>query len=610
MSKKFPLSVLSLAAALAGLHAVPAAALERDAAATPSNPATPAGAAAAASAASTAASAALTDRLIVKYRSAERAAAPSASSQLRASAMTQRHGVQLSHLRRLSNGAHVFRLDRPLSAAQLRQVAEDLRNGDADVEYAEPDALMQPQFTPDDARWAAQWPLHEATAGVRAPTAWEKSTGAGVVVAVVDTGVRPHPDLLANLLPGRDFITDNTIARDGDGRDADPIDPGDWTTANACYSGWTATKSTWHGTHVAGIVAAVANNATGVAGVAFGARVLPVRVLGRCGGYTSDIADGMVWAAGGSVAGQPDNPTPARVVNLSLGGAGACSVTYQNAIAKARERGAVVVVAAGNSAMDVVHAQPANCPGVVAVAAVKRSGQRASYSNYGAGVALAAPGGDSDYPVLSTLNAGTTTPGADSYGNLRGTSMAAPHVAGVAALMLSRNPGLTPDEVATRLKNSARPFTAACGGCGAGLLDANAAVDAAGGGATSVPDVAEVADTEPNDNIAQAQMLSALPALVRGTLRSSGDLDLFGVRVPPGKALTARLAPNAEANYDLIAVDASGARLAASTLTGSQADTVTVRNDGAAGMAVYLRVRWISGTTGDAGTYRLGVGVN
>ncbi|WP_066342794.1 S8 family peptidase [Azohydromonas lata] len=599
MSKKFSLSVLSLAAALAGLHAAPAAALERDAA--------PAASGAPASAA---ASAALTDRLIVKYRSAERAAAPSAASQLRASAMTQRHGVKLSHLRRLANGAHVFKLDRPLSGAELRQVADDLRNGDADVEYAEPDALMQPQFTPDDARWSAQWPLHDATAGLRAPTAWEKSTGAGVVVAVVDTGVRPHPDLLANLLPGRDFITDDTVARDGDGRDADPTDPGDWTTAGACYYGWTATKSTWHGTHVAGIVAAVANNGVGVAGVAFGAKVLPVRVLGRCGGYTSDIADGLFWAAGGSVAGQPDNPTPARVVNLSLGGAGACSVTYQNAISGARALGAVVVVAAGNGAMDVANSQPANCPGVVAVAAVKRSGGRASYSNYGAGVALAAPGGDSDYPVLSTLNAGTTTPGADSYGGLRGTSMAAPHVSGVAALMLSRNPGLTPDEVATRLKNAARPFPAACSGCGAGLLDANAAVDAAGGGTASVPDVADVADTEPNDNIAQAQRLATLPALVRGTLRSASDLDLFGVSLAAGQALTARLTPNAESNYDLIAVDASGARLAASTLTGSQTDTVTVRNNGTAAMAVYLRVRWISGTTGDAGTYRLAVEVN
>ena len=596
---KTQIHLLSLAAALAGLHAAPAAAVERDGG--------PAGAYASAPA-SSAASAALTDRLIVKYRSAARADAPSAASQLRAAAMVQRHGVRLSHVRRLADGAHVFRLDRPMSAEQLRQIAEDLRNGDADVEYAEADALMQPQLTPDDARYGAQWPLFDATSGLRAPTAWEKSTGTGVVVAVVDTGVRPHADLQDNLLPGRDFVTDTFIARDGDGRDADPADPGDWTTADQCYPGWTAARSTWHGTHVAGIVAAVANNAAGVAGVAFGARVLPVRVLGRCGGYTSDIADGLYWAAGGSVSGQPANATPARVINLSLGGAGGCSVTYQNAIAGARALGAVVVVAAGNSAMDVSNAQPANCPGVIAVAAVKRSGARASYSNYGAGVALAAPGGDSDYPVLSTLNAGTTTPAADSYGNLRGTSMAAPHVSGTAALMLARNPGLTPDEVATRLKNSARPFPASCGGCGAGLLDANAAVDAAGGSAQ--PDVTDVADTEPNDNIARAQMLGALPALVRGTLRSSSDLDLFGVQLAAGRTLTARLTPNASANYDLIAVDASGARLDASTLSGSQTDTVSVRNGGGAAMAVYLRVRWSSGATGDAGTYRLAVEVN
>jgi serine protease len=455
---------------------------------------------------------------------------------------------------------------------------------------------------PDDTRYGEQWDLFEATAGIRAPTAWEKSTGAGVVVAVIDTGVRPHVDLAAHLVSGRDFISSTFTARDGDGRDDDPSDPGDWSTAGQCYSGSPANKSSWHGTHVAGTVAALTNNGLGVAGVAFGARVLPVRVLGRCGGYSSDIADGMVWAAGGSVADQPANAHPARVLNLSLGGAGSCSITYRNAIATVRGLGAVVVVAAGNGAMDVSNQQPANCPGVIAVAAVNRSGGRASYSNFGAGVALPAPGGDSDAGVLSTHNAGSTTPGADSYGSYRGTSMATPHVAATAALMLARNPRLTPDEVATRLQDSARPFPAACGQCGSGLLDANAAVDAAGGSVATT-----VAEVEPNDSLARAQSLETLPATVLGALRSSSDLDVYGVRLAPGQRLTARLTPGATANYDLVAVDAEGKRLDASLLTGAQTDTVSVRNAGSAAMAVYLRVRWREGV---AGAYQLGVAVD
>ncbi|WP_298231761.1 S8 family peptidase [uncultured Azohydromonas sp.] len=576
-----------VAASLLALQAAPASAFERDAAAP-------------ASAASTAPVAARTDRLIIKYRSAASAAAPAAASRLRAEAALQRRGAKLTHLRRLGDGADVFKLDRPLSEDELRGVGEELRNGDADVEYVEPDALMQPQLVPNDVRYGQQWALFEATAGIRAPTAWEKSTGAGVVVAVIDTGVRPHADLAKNLLPGRDFVTDTFIARDGNGRDEDPSDPGDWSSAGQCYFGSPAAKSSWHGTHVAGTVAAVTNNGSGVAGVAFGAKVLPVRVLGRCGGYSSDIADGMVWAAGGHVAGQPANPNPARVLNLSLGGAGSCSTTYRNAIATVRGLGAVVVVAAGNQSSDAGLHQPASCPGVIAVAAVKRNGARASYSNYGAVVDLAAPGGDSDSAILSTLNAGGTTPGADSYGSYRGTSMATPHVAGTVALMLSRNPKLTPDEVEARLKESARPFPAACGQCGSGLLDANAAVDAAGGGSVAMT----VTEVEPNDSIARAQPLDELPATVLGALRSSTDQDLFSVRLAAGQRLSARLTPTADANYDLIAVDTDNRRLNASLLPGSQPDTVRVHNTGAAAMSVVLRVRW---TGGVAGAYRLEV---
>jgi subtilisin family serine protease len=234
---------------------------------------------------------------------------------------------------------------------------------------------------------------------------------------------------------------------------------------------------------VAGTIAAVTNNANGVAGVAYGAKVQPVRALGRCGGYTSDIADGIIWASGGTVTGLPVNSTPARVINLSLGGSGACDDTTRAAVDGARGRGAVVVVAAGNSNVDVSNSSPANCQGVIAVAAVDRSGGKAYYSNFGLGITLAAPGGDmrssGTNGVLSTWNLGTTTPGADAYAFSSGTSMATPHVSAVAALMFSANPGLKPGQVKQLLKSSARAFPATCSQCGAGIVDAGAAVSSA-----------------------------------------------------------------------------------------------------------------------------------
>jgi serine protease len=230
---------------------------------------------------------------------------------------------------------------------------------------------------------------------------------------------------------------------------------------------------------VAGTIAALTNNGTGVAGVAYGAKVVPVRVLGKCGGYTSDIADGIIWASGGTVSGVPNIAARAQVINMSLGGSGACDTTTQNAINSARSRGTVVVVAAGNESQNASNSNPANCAGVIAVAATNKSGGKASYSNYGTIVDVAAPGGDTGAGILSTLNAGTTSPGADSYASYMGTSMATPHVAGVVALMLSANPNLTPDDVAAKLKSTARAFPAACSGCGAGIVNAAAAVNAA-----------------------------------------------------------------------------------------------------------------------------------
>jgi serine protease len=301
--------------------------------------------------------------------------------------------------------------------------------------------------------------------GINAPAARERASGAGIVVAVIDTGYRPHADLAGQILPGYDFISTASVANDGNGRDADASDPGDAVRAGEC-GGQPAQDqdASWHGTHVAGTIAALTNNGGGVAGAAHGAKILPVRVPGKCGGYTSDIADGIIRASGGTVSGVPANAHRARVLNLSLGGA--CGSTTQNAIDSARSRGTVVVVAAGNANVDAGGTTPANCQGVVAVAATNRAGGKASYSNIGSVVDPAAPGGDSGGYILSTINTGTTAPAGDGYAYYAGTSMATPHVAGTAALMLSKNGALTADEVEARLKGLRRRHRQRCRGGG------------------------------------------------------------------------------------------------------------------------------------------------
>ena len=324
-------------------------------------------------------------------------------------------------------------MDRRLSLAEAEQLARDIVASDPNVEYAEPDRILRHTLTPNDPRYNEQWHYFEAAGGINAPPAWDKSTGTGVVVAVIDTGYRPHADLAANILPGYDFISDTFVANDGNVRDSDASDPGDWINAGECGPGDPAAfeASSWHGTHVAGTIAARTNNSLGVAGVAFNARIVPARVLGKCGGYTSDIADAIVWTSGGTVSGVPANANPAKVLSISLGGGGACDTTTQNAINSARSRGASVIVAAGNSNANASNFTPANCSGVVTVAAVGRNGGKASYSNFGATVEVAAPGGSGGAnSVLSTLNAGSTSPGADSYALYNGTSMATPHVVG------------------------------------------------------------------------------------------------------------------------------------------------------------------------------------
>jgi hypothetical protein len=228
---------------------------------------------------------------------------------------------------------------------------------------------------------------------------------------------------------------------------------------------------------VAGIVAAVANNAEGVTGAAPGVKIEPVRALGDCGGYLSDVIDGITWASGGTVSGVPANPNPAKTINLSVGGTAACPSAMQAAIDAAVGRGTTVFVAAGNENQPAANNAPANCNNVITVGASNQSGARASYSNYGAAVDLMAPGGDTGAGILSTYNAGATTPGAETYGYLMGTSMATPMAASVGALMKAADSSLTPSQIETKLKATARTMPGACsGGCGAGLIDASAAV--------------------------------------------------------------------------------------------------------------------------------------
>ena len=384
-------------------------------------------------------------------------------------------------------------------------------------------------------------------------------------------------------------------SNDGNGRDSDPSDPGDWNTANQCEQGDPAANSSWHGTHVAGTIAAVGNNSQGVIGVAYGAKVQAVRVLGRCGGYTSDIADGMIWASGGTVSGLPANGTPAKVLNLSLGGSGACDTTSQNAINSARSRGATVVIAAGNSNVNVSNASPANCSGVIAVAAVGPTGGKAYYSNYGSLIDVAAPGGDtsggSANGIRSTLNAGTTTPGADSYAYYQGTSMATPHVAGVVALMYQAKPAATPDEIETALKTSTRAFPATCSQCGTGIVDAPNAIakllnpGGGGGGGTTLN------ETESNNTIATANTVANANTTVNGTLSSTSDTDYFRVTLPAGKTLTATLNPGSK-DYDLYIYNSSGTQLASSTKGAGQIDSATSANTGTTSVTRIVRVRY------------------
>ncbi len=455
-----------------------------------------------------------------------------------AATLAGRQGLALRDGRMIDARSQVVWGDKTLTSATLAaRLAQD-----ADVEYAVPDERRYPLALPNDpllpasssaalaaGQWYLQAPDSTLVAAINAVGAWALTTGsASIVVADVDTGVLlTHPDLSAKLVAGYDFVSSTTTAGDGGGRDSDATDPGDWTTANQCGSGHAATNSSWHGTKTSSIIGAHTNNGVGMAGVGHDVKILPVRVLGKCGGSDSDIIAGMLWAAG--LTSVPTaNPNPAKVINLSLGGSGSCGAAYQDAINQLVAAGVTVVAAAGNEEGLAVSV-PANCTGVVAVAGVRHSGTKVGFSSLGPEVALAAPGGNCInssgaclYPILTATNSGTTTAGTHGYSNSSnysvGTSFAAPMVSGAAALMLSVNPSLKPAQIKSLLQSTARSFPTQPAGssvpacraptstvqdecycttstCGAGLLDVGAAVTAAASAAAPTASITASAST-------------------------------------------------------------------------------------------------------------------
>ncbi|MCY7314896.1 MAG: S8 family serine peptidase [Rubrivivax sp.] len=465
----------------------------------------------------------------------------------RAASLSQRVGSSLRAGSAVGADAMVMHAD----GVDADTLARQLRAA-PDVAYAEPNgrkrivaAPNDPLYPatapgvrpsgPDSGQWYLRTPDNTIKSAINIEGAWARTTGSGsVVVAVLDTGTRyDHPDLSRRLLRGYDFVNDPAVGNDGDGRDADANDPGDWTTPAEnsdpagkfykCDPAGTgqaeASRSSWHGTSTASLIGAAANTvpAAGMAGAANGVRVLPVRVLGKCFGSDGDILAGMLWAAGISQPGVPDNPTPANVLNMSLGGTGICKPNYQAVVDQIIARGVSIVAAAGNTAGGQVN-EPANCRGVVGVLALRHAGTKVGFSDLGTEISIAAPGGNCIntaantpcvYPILAAGNAGEQGPAApnwtDSFRPSVGTSFSSPLVASVAALMLSRQPALTPAQLRSTLQSTARPFPTSgaetpgetvpvCRApnagvaqlqcycttafCGAGMLDASAAVAA------------------------------------------------------------------------------------------------------------------------------------
>ena len=488
--------------------------------------------------------------------------------------LVKRVGLTIARSGQITPSMHVLYMPKTLYGGDVVNALAALR-ADPAVQFATVDGRRYAlQKIPDDPLFQpttganGQWyfnnpatssitvsgTIYQDLSATDAVDAWTSTTGtAGIVIADVDTGIRfDHPDLLraglgGRLLPGYDFVGQDynpnspynalgtfDIANDGDGWDPDPSDPGDWISQtdidnpNGLFANDAIANSSWHGTRVVGIFGALTNNDVGIAGMTWGSWVLPVRALGKGGGYDSDIIAGIEWAAGmpgvtdpDTGASVPDNPYPADIINLSLGGGtDACTSSdgqaYETAFQTVTGMGVLVVIAAGNASGPVE--LPGNCatvvPGVMAVAGLRNVGTKVGYSSLGAQVSVSAPAGncinttgDCLRSMDSTTNTGLTTPvlavnGGDTYTNETnynvGTSFATPLVSGIAALMRSVNDNLTPAQLQARIEASAAAFPPAgtepvcpttdadnecscpaSGQCGTGMVNANSAVQAA-----------------------------------------------------------------------------------------------------------------------------------
>ena len=388
---------------------------------------------------------------------------------------------------------------------------------------AAPVSVLDPLFSRQWDLWDAASVTRAGGFGVDAARAWQRTRGsAAVVVAVLDTGITAHPDLAhAHRVPGYDFVSGGggVGTGDGDGWDADPADPGD-----SCTTETPATPSSWHGTFVTGEIAADHGDG-GVAGEAPGVTIEPVRVLGACGGSESDLIAAIEWASGGTVPGVAPNAHPAQVLSLSLGGDApdGCDPALAQAIADARGRGSTIVVAAGNDDAPMAWTAPADCPGVVSVAATTRYGNRSPFSNFGTLVSrptIAAPGGSTGgwiwgdtWTSSGSITASGNQPAVAEYA---GTSMAVPRVSAAVALLLSAQPGLTPDGIRARLVATVTPSPAgsACTvlRCGAGIVNAGNLVGVA------------------------KRFVHATPATISGTARAGALLTAHPGTFRPGAA--------------------------------------------------------------------------
>ena len=430
---------------------------------------------------------------------------------------------------------------------------------DPAVQSVAPDKWYRPLRVPNDPRVGDMWPL----AVIDAPAAWDVTTGlASQRIGVVDTGlVRGHEDFAGRDAYGYDFVTQN--GNDGDGRDAQYQDSGD-----ACPAQGQA-ESSWHGTHVAGTIGAAADNGKGVAGLNWNAGLVTARALGACGGDTVDIMEAAQWLAGASISGAPSIGTnQVSVMNLSLGSTSSCSAYEQAAIDWINARGVIFVAAAGNNGGAV--GSPANCTGVVTVAAHGPDLALTSYSSFGGSVEIVAPGGNdgaANGGVLSTVGPG------NGYARYEGTSMAAPHVAGAISLIQALDPGLTRAEIVALLRDAGQ----ACTGCGGvPALDLGATLAAVVPAADDPvdppvdPPPATVDDAlEENDQFGAAQPIACGATL--DLFAADGDLDWFLVDVPANKALTVSIHALEGDDLDLYA--ATGSMIPDDFVASSQSPT-------------------------------------